>query len=146
MSAEPVEGARAFVDTNVLLYAFDTSAGMKRAKALDLFEGLWRSGNSCVSVQVLQEFFVNATRKLPKPLALELAKRIVASLSRWEVHTPNAEDVLSAIDLQQATQLSFWDAMVVHSAASLGCDVLYSEDLNAGQTIIGIEIINPFET
>jgi predicted nucleic acid-binding protein len=146
MSAKLAEGNRAFVDTNILLYAFDTSAGTKRSKALDLFQKLWRSGDGCVSVQVLQEFFVNATGKLPKPLTLEIAKRIVASLSRWEVHAPNAEDVLSAIDLQQAAQLSFWDAMVVHSAASLGCNVLYSEDLNAGQTIAGVEIINPFNT
>ncbi|UCH24385.1 MAG: PIN domain-containing protein [Trueperaceae bacterium] len=146
MSAKLAEGTRAFVDTNILLYAFDTSAGKKRSQALDLFQKLWRTGNGCISVQVLQEFFVNATRKLPKPLALEIAERIVASLSRWEVHAPNAEDVLSAIDLQQATQLSFWDAMVVYSAASLGCNVLYSEDFNAGQTIAGIEIINPFET
>ncbi|UCH24248.1 MAG: hypothetical protein JSV66_09830 [Trueperaceae bacterium] len=95
---------------------------------------------------MLQEFFVSATDKAPKPLKLEIAKRIVASLSRWEVHTPNAEDVLSAIDLQQVAQLSFWDAKVVHSAASLGCGVLYSEDLNAGQTNSGIEISNPFDT
>lgn len=144
MSAEPGRGAKFFVDTNVLLYAFDTSAGEKRSQALELFRELWRSGSGCVSVQVLQEFYVNATRKLPKPLSVETARRIVVSLSRWEVHAPNAESVLAAIDLQQSARLSFWDAMVVHSAGTLGCGVLYSEDLNAGQTIVGIDIVNPF--
>lgn len=136
--------ARVFLDTNVLLYAFDTSAGEKRVRALEVIDTAWRDGNGCVSVQVLQEFYVNATRKLERPLPVAAARRIVASLSRWEVHAPEAEDVLSAIDLQQRTQVSFWDAMVLHSAGKLGCSLLYSEDLNAGQSIGGVTIVNPF--
>lgn len=133
------------MDTNVLLYAFDTSAGQKRERALALVADLWRTGNGCVSVQVLQEFYVNATRKLSAPLPLEMAKRIVASLARWEVHAPTAEDVLRAIDLQQGHKLSFWDAMIVGSAGKLGCRVLYSEDLNAGQVVAGVRVVDPFE-
>ena len=132
------------MDTNILLYAFDTSAGEKRMRALELFGEVWRAGNGCVSVQVLQEFYVNATRKLKNPLTLETARRIIVSLSRWEVHAPDAEDVLAAIDLQRSAQLSFWDAMVVSSAGKLGCSVLYSEDLNAGQAIAGVTVVNPF--
>jgi predicted nucleic acid-binding protein len=135
---------RVFVDTNVLLYAFDTSAGEKRGRALEVIDTAWRDGNGCVSVQVLQEFYVNATRKLERRLPVETAKRLVASLSRWEVHAPEAEDVLSAIDLQQHAHLSFWDAMVLQSAGKLGCSLLYSEDLNAGQRIAGVTIVNPF--
>ena len=145
MSANLAGTATIFVDTNVLLYAFDTSAAKKRSQALDLLRDLWRSGTGCLSVQVLQEFYVNATRKLPNPLSQETAKRIVATLSRWEFHAPKAEDVLAAIDLQQAAQISFWDAMVVRSAGMLGCRTLYSEDLNAGQTLAGVAIVNPFD-
>ena len=135
---------RVFVDTNVLLYSFDTSAGVKRDKALELVAELWRGGNACISVQVLQEFYVNATRKLPNPLPSATAERIISSLSRWEVHAPTAEDVLGAIGLQRDAQLSFWDAMILTSAGKLGCSVLYSEDLNAGQSVSGVAIVNPF--
>lgn len=103
MSAE-VENkgkAKAFVDTNIVLYAFDTSAGGKREEALRVFADLWRTGAGCVSVQVLQEVYVNVTRKLSTPLPTETAEQIVAALSRWEVHAPTAEDVLGAIDLQR---------------------------------------------
>jgi predicted nucleic acid-binding protein len=132
------------VDTNVLLYAFDTSAGKKRERALALVGELWRVGNGCVSVQVLQEFYVNATRKLGTPLDLATAERIIVSLSRWEVHAPTAEDVLSAIALHARVQLSFWDAMIMTSASKLGCGVLYSEDLNDAQVIAGVRVANPF--
>ena len=144
MSADAGGKLKAFVDTDVVLYAFDTGAGEKRDKALALFGDLWRTGNGCLSVQVLQEFYVNATRKLSSPLPSETAKRIVASLSRWEVHAPTTEDVLQAIDLQKRDRLSFWDAMIVGSAGKLGCRVIYSEDLNAGQVIAGVRVVNPF--
>ncbi len=144
MSAE-ARRPRHFVDTNVLLYAFDTSAGAKRLRAAALLEELWRARSGCLSVQVLQEFYVNATRKLPNPLPAATARELIDDLRRWEVHAPDAEDVIAAIDLQQAHTLSFWDAMIVHSAATLGCAVLYSEDLNAGQTIAGVVIRSPFE-
>jgi len=134
---------RVFVDTNVLFYAFDTSAGVKRERAAALLEELWRQGNGCLSVQVLQEFFVNATRKLPRPLPLLVARELIDALRRWRVHAPDAEDVLAAVDLQQAHGLSFWDAMIVHSAGRLGCAVLYSEDLNPGQVIGGVVIRSP---
>lgn len=145
MSVEAKGSARVFVDTNVLLYSFDTSAGVKHDRALALFGNLWRVGNGCISVQVLQEFYVNATRKLSTPLEQATAERIIVSLSRWEVHAPTAEDVLSAIALHAQVQLSFWDAMILTSASKLGCTVLYSEDLNAGQHIAGVQVVNPFE-
>ncbi len=144
MSADPGGASRVFLDTNILLYAFDTSAVEKRPRALDVIREVWRVGNGCVSVQVLQEFYVNATRKLQHPLSVDTARRIVASLSRWEVHTPDADGVLSAIDLHGRAQLSFWDAMVVTSAHAMGCELLYSEDLNAGQSIGGVTVVNPF--
>ena len=139
-----MSGKRRFVDTNILLYAHDDSAGTKRDRARALLEQLWDSREGCLSVQVLQEFFVNATRKIPKPLSAETAKEIVADLSHWHMHVPGADDVLGAIGIHQRAGISFWDSMIVRSAAEMGCDVLYSEDLNAGQDYSGVRAENPF--
>lgn len=140
-----MSGNRRFVDTNILLYAHDDSAGRKQVQARTLVEQLWESRDGCLSVQVLQEFFVNATRKIAKPLNAETAKEIVADYSRWHLHVPAAGDVLAAIGIHQRTGISFWDAMIVRSAAEIGCAVLYSEDLSAGQDYLGVRVDNPFQ-
>jgi predicted nucleic acid-binding protein len=139
-----MSGNRRFVDTNILLYAHDVSAGTKRDEARTLVEQLWESREGCLSVQVLQEFFVNVTRKIARPLDAETAKEVVADLSHWHAHVPAADDVLGAIGIHQRTGISFWDAMIVRSAAEMGCAVLYSEDLNAGQEYSGVRVENPF--
>ena len=141
-----MSGSRQFVDTNILLYAHDSSAGVKGDQARALVEQLWESREGCLSVQVLQEFFVNVTRKIAKPLDAETAKEIVADLSRWHVHVPAADDVLGAIDIHQRTGISFWDSMIVRSAAEMGCTVLFSEDLNAGQEYSGVRVENPLRS
>lgn len=138
------EAALAFVDTNVLLYAYDRHAGARHERAAELVGDLGRQRAGAVSVQVLQEFYVNATRKIAEPLDADTAVERVRALSRWPVHAPRAADVVRAATLGQAHQLSFWDAMIVRSAAALGCAVLWSEDLNAGQVIAGVEIHDPF--
>jgi predicted nucleic acid-binding protein len=138
-----MSGNRRFVDTNILLYAHDDSAGSQQARARTLVEQLWESRDGCLSVQVLQEFFVNVTRKIAKPVSAETAKEIVADLSHWHLHVPAADDVLGAIGIHQRTGISFWDAMIVRSAAEMGCDVLYSEDLNVGQDYFGVHVENP---
>ena len=140
-----MSGDRRFVDTNILLYALDDSAGGKRGQARALVEQLWESREGCLSVQVLQEFFVNVTRKIAKPLDVETAKEIVADLSRWYLHVPAADDVLAAIGIHQRTGISFWDAMIVRSADEMGCAALYSEDLNAGREYSGLLAENPFQ-
>jgi predicted nucleic acid-binding protein len=140
-----MSGNRQFVDTNILVYAHDDSAGAKRDQARALVEQLWESRDGCLSVQVLQEFFVTVTRKIAKPLDAETAKEIIADLSRWHVHVPAADDVLGAIGIHQRTGISFWDAMIVRSAAEMGCTGLYSEDLNAGQEYSGVLVENPFQ-
>jgi predicted nucleic acid-binding protein len=140
-----MSGKRRFVDTNVLVYAHDDSAGGKRDQARALVEQLWQSRDGCLSVQVLQEFFVTVTRKIAKPLDAETAKEIIADLSRWYVHVPAPDDVLAAIDIHQRAGISFWDAMIVRSAAEIGCSVLYSEDLNASQEYFGVRVENPFQ-
>src|SRR5579864_6009241 len=118
-----MSGNRRFVDTNILLYAHDDSAGTKRDQALALVEQLWESRDGCLSVQVLQEFFVTVTRKIAKPLDAATAREIVADLSRWYAHVPAADDVLGAITIHQRTGISFWDAMIVRSAAEMRCTV-----------------------
>ena len=135
---------RRFVDTNVLVYAHDVTAGDRHDRARALLEELWDSREGCLSVQVLQEFFVTTTRKIPKPLEASTAGEIVNDLALWHVHAPAARDVLAAIDIHQQTGASFWDAMIVRSAQELGCRTLYSEDLNPGQTYAGVRISNPF--
>lgn len=136
--------AASFVDTNILVYAHDTSAGRKQERARELLAGLWERGEGCLSVQVLQEFYVTVTQKVAVAMAPAQAAQIVQDLSAWQIHAPGPEDVLRAIELQQRHSLSFWDAMIVQSAVRLGCDILWSEDLNAGQSIEGVQVANPF--
>jgi predicted nucleic acid-binding protein len=141
MSAESAE----FVDANVLVYAFDASAGPKRIAAQSLLERLWDAGTGCLSVQVLQEFFVTVTRKTPQTLSIDEAADRVREFAAWRVFAPTVEDVLGAIALQKNARLNFWDAMVVEAAARLACDILWTEDLNEGQILRGVRIRNPFK-
>jgi predicted nucleic acid-binding protein len=139
-AAEPSQ----FVDSNILVYAFDHAAGRKSTLARRHVVDLWQRGTGCISIQVLQEFFVSVTAKISKPLSPRQASREIAYLSRWRVHRPWASDVLSAIDLQDRLRISFWDAMILQSAHSLGCEVLWTEDLSHGQTYAGVTVRNPF--
>lgn len=139
-----VEGGLSFVDTNVLVYAHDRTAGDKSTRARELVQELWLSGKGCLSVQVLQELFVTLTRKVPLPLDLDGAALIVSDFSSWRTHAPNATDVVAAIEINRLAGISFWDAMIVRSAAKLACPVLYSEDLNDGQIYEGVRVVDPF--
>lgn len=134
----------AFIDTNVLLYAYDASAGARHERAVALVGDLGARRRAALSVQVLQEFYVNATRKIAEPLSHDLAVERVRVLGRWPTHAPAAHDVTAAAVLAHDAQLSFWDAMIIRSATELGCAVLWSEDLNAGQRIAGVEVRDPF--
>jgi predicted nucleic acid-binding protein len=97
-----------------------------------------------VSVQVLQEFFVTVTKKVPRPLTVEAAASRIRELAAWRVFTPTADDVLDAIGLHARVRIGFRDAMIVVAAAESGCDVLWTEDLNDGQLLRGVRIRNPF--
>ncbi len=132
------------VDTNILVYAHDRSAGRKREIAQALLARLWQEGSGCLSIQVLQEFAVNVTRKIPHPLSLAEAREVIDLLAEWQVHSPVPADVAAALRRQEEDRISFWDGMIVQSAHRLGCRILWSEDLNSGQTIAGVEIRNPF--
>lgn len=135
-----------FVDTNILIYAEDKDAKTKHAVARDLVLQLWEDRDGVLSVQVLQELYVNVTRKLKKPLTGHKALEIVREYLTWTVVENTGKLLIEAVELQQKAQLSFWDAMVVQAALDAGCDRLYSEDLNAGQRFGSLIIVNPFKT
>ena len=138
------DSQREFVDANVLVYAFDSSAGRKQQAAEALLQRLWESNTGCLSIQVLQEFFVTVTKKVAKPLPVEDATARIREFAAWRVFAPRADDVLAAIALHTQAKIGFWDAMIVLAAAESECDVLWTEDLNAGQSVRGVRIRNPF--
>ena len=131
-----------FVDTNILIYAFDATAGDKHRVAVELITRLWQDHRGCVSLQVLQEFYVASTRKVL--LAPEQAALQVSRLGRWRVHRPSVEDVLGAIELHRGHSVSFWDGLILRSAQVCQCSVLWSEDLSSGQRWGNLEVRNPF--
>jgi predicted nucleic acid-binding protein len=133
-----------FVDTNVLIYAEDLDAEDKHEIARDLVVDLWTRQDGVLSVQVLQEFYVNVTRKLKKPLNSAKALSIVEEYLSWKVVENTGALLVEAVKLQQKAQLSFWDSLVVEAAIESGCDRLYSEDMNAGQRFGSVVVVNPF--
>jgi len=133
-----------FIDTNILVYAYDRSAGRKHTAAAQLVDQCWDDENGCLSIQVLQEFYVTVTRKIAKPLENQAARQLIADLAHWRIHVPEANDVLLAIDMQHTYSLSFWDTMILQSATKLGCRQLVSEDLSHGETYGAVQVINPF--
>jgi predicted nucleic acid-binding protein len=132
-----------FVDTNILMYAHDRSAGQKHARAKAIVEALWRDRTGVVSTQVLQELWVNLRKRAPRPLDAKATREIVADYLTWHVVVNGGESILEAIDLESRHQISFWDALVVHAAQASGADVLYSEDLSDGQTYGSVRVVNP---
>lgn len=134
----------AFVDTNILVYAEDRDSGSKHIAARDLVADLWRSGEGVLSVQVLQEFFVNVTRKIPRPLSHDEALTIVEQYLTWRVVENTGELLLGAIRLAPTLQLSFWEALIVQAARMERCDRLWTEDLSHGRRVGDLVILNPF--
>jgi predicted nucleic acid-binding protein len=133
-----------FVDTNVLVYAYDPSSVKKHRRARELLEELWERRTGRVSVQVLQEFYWTVTRKVPKPLARKVARDHLQDLSAWDPFAPTADDVLSAIALERENQISFWDAMILQAAIRSDCSVLWSEDFSHGVRYGTVRVKNPF--
>lgn len=135
-----------FVDTNILMYAHDTSAGEKHQRAKAVVEELWRDRAGVVSTQVLQELSVNLRKKVRQPLDAKATRDIVADYLTWQVIVNGGDSILEALDLEVRHQISFWDALVVHAAQVSGAEVLYSEDLSDGQTYGSVRVVNPFKS
>jgi predicted nucleic acid-binding protein len=133
---------RVFIDTNLLIYAYDRVAGPKHTRARDALAPVLRERRAVISTQVLQEFFNTATRKLR--MSAEQARRYVERWSKVDVVLIRPEIIFGAIDLHRLHTISFWDALVIKSASVAGCARVLSEDLNHGQAIDGVTIENPF--
>ncbi|MFD3005752.1 PIN domain-containing protein [Thermus tengchongensis] len=132
-----------FVDTNVLVYAYDRSSPAKRDRAVALLERLMGERRLALSLQVLQEFYVVTTRKLPTPLSPEVARQVLTDLGKAWVHEPTLGDILKATHLAERHRISFWDALILQSARALKARVVWSEGLHPG-AYGGLEVRNPF--
>jgi predicted nucleic acid-binding protein len=135
--------AKSFVDTNVLIYAHDADAGSKHETARAVLRELWDQRTGVLSMQVLQEFYINVTRKIASPLAKASARAVVESYRAWCVDTTAAE-ISVAFRIEDEARIGFWDALIVAAARKANAARILSEDLNAGQTIAGVRIENPF--
>jgi predicted nucleic acid-binding protein len=135
---------RAFVDTNVLVYAHDAGAGERHRIAAALVRELWESRRGVLSTQVLQEAWVNLRKKAARPVSREEALALIEDYARWEVIVNTAGSVIEAIRLEERFGLSFWDALIVQAAQSAAVETLYSEDLSAGQRFGTVRVVDPF--
>lgn len=133
---------RIFVDTNILIYADDSANAAKRDRAQELIRRLIQERSGVVSLQVLQEYFAAATRKLK--MDSDAARERVEVYARFSVVRLDAEDLLQAIDLHRAYRMSIWDSLIIRAAIVSGCRTLYTEDLQDGLRVGRLEIVNPF--
>jgi predicted nucleic acid-binding protein len=136
--------ARVFVDSNVLIYAHDLEAGSRRERAAECLRQLWETRAGCLSTQVLQEFYVTVTRKIPSPLPRSAAREIVRNYAAWVRSAITPATVVRASEISETWQLSFWDGMIVAAAEQDQAAELLTEDLQHGQTVAGVRILNPF--
>jgi predicted nucleic acid-binding protein len=132
-----------FVDTNILLYAHDRSAGLRHERARQLVEQLWASGQGVLSTQVLQELCIILRRKIARPLPVEEIRRIIQDYLSWEIVINDSASVLQALEIELRYQTSFWDALILQAAESSGAAILYSEDLATGQKYGAVQVVNP---
>ena len=131
-----------FVDTNVLVYAYDADAGPKGAAAQELLRRLFETRSGALSFQILAESYSVMTRKWRMPS--ESAERILARYSDWVLHSPRHSDLIRASQLERKYRISWWDALIVNSAIQLGCQTLWTEDLADGQQYGPVTVRNPF--
>jgi predicted nucleic acid-binding protein len=134
--------APVFVDSNVFLYAVDDADPRKQHVARDWRAELWKSRLGRVSFQVLNEFYVNAVRL--KPTASDEARAEVRDLMAWNPIAVDATVIESAWKLQDLYQLPYWDSLIVAAAKVAACGFLLTEDLQNGQKLDGVEVVNPF--
>jgi predicted nucleic acid-binding protein len=142
MSSIDISRRPTFIDTNILIYSIDWRDEEKLVKARELLHMLERDGAPVVSTQVLMEFYNAATSKLK--IEQFNARRLVELYSNMTVVVIDSALVKRAIDVSILHRISFWDALIISSAEQAGCPILFTEDLNSGQIINGVKIVNPF--
>jgi len=133
-----------FVDTNILIYAHNLDAGPKHDTAVTFMEELWEKETGVLSTQVLQEFYVNVTRKIPTPLSPAKARGVIENYLAWQVELNDPQTILLASEIEERYLLSFWDSLIIAAARHGGAIKILTEDLKHGQRIEGIYIENPF--
>ena len=134
-----------FCDANVVVYAYDSSAAAKHQEAQNLLNRLWVSRSGALSLQVLQEVYVNLTRKLRPAYSPTDARAIIGDLATWRsVVEPTRRDVIDAAEQSELWGISFWDAMILVAARRAGASIMWSEDLSDGQSYDGVVVRNPF--
>lgn len=136
--------ADTFVDTHILIYAHDLDAGDRQGRAAALLQGLWEERRGILTTQMLQEFYVNVTVKMPTPISLSAARGLLSTYAAWQVEVDGVETVLLATEIQERNRMSFWDAMIVAAARQGGAAILLGEDLDHDQVIEGVRVQNPF--
>ncbi len=137
---------RSFFDTNILVYLFDEDYPERKAQAQTLLKKETENGRIVVSTQVLQEFYVTVTRKLEVPLSPEKAEEVVSQFMVFPLVEISSSHILKAIRKSINLQFSFWDALIIEAAISGGASILYTEDLQHGQIIDNLKILNPFQS
>ena len=134
---------KSFVDTNVLVYAYNLEAGPKHERARELIQELWATQNGIISTQVLQEFY-SSLRRLDRSLKISFVRGLVSNYFDWQVVVNAPESIFHASEIEERYQVSFWDALIIHAAEISGASVLYSEDLSDGQRYGAVRVMNPF--
>lgn len=135
---------RTFIDTNILVYAYDTDAGDRHVIARDLVADLWARKVGALSIQVLQEFYNTMTRKMKPPMGRSKLRRIIAAYSEWCVLGTDPLVVVNASFLEETHKVSWWDALIIEAACRSRAKYLLSEDLQNGRDFAGLEVRNPF--
>jgi predicted nucleic acid-binding protein len=137
---------KVFIDTNILIYAHDLDAREKPTIAATILRNLWETETGIVSVQVLQEFHVNVTRKIPNPLPKPKAREIIQSYQSWHVELNDIRTIFAVSEFEERYNPSFWDALIVAAACNAKVEKILTKDLNHGQRIEGVFIENPFSS
>ncbi|MBW2432502.1 MAG: PIN domain-containing protein [Deltaproteobacteria bacterium] len=133
-----------FVDTNIFIYAHDIDSGPKHDIAASIIETLWKNKAGIISTQVLQEFYVNVTRKIKMRLTRTQARGVIENYLVWHLELNGPDTILLASEIEERHHLSFWDAMILAAARNAEAEKILTEDLNPGQIVEGILIENPF--
>jgi predicted nucleic acid-binding protein len=141
-----MSGERVFVDTNVLLYEWDAREPDKQARAMEWMRRLWENRRGRLSYQVLAEFYVTATRKLKPGMAPAEAQRNVRTFFPWRPVRTDHRSLERAWELQEAHDLSWWDALIVAAAERAACRYVLTEDLQHGAELGAVTIVDPFRT
>lgn len=133
-----------FVDTNILVYVHDLSAGAKCFRAQEVVGDLWQARSAVISTQVLQELYFALRRRLRVPMSVVEAQEALRDYFEWDLVINNRQSIIRAAELEKRFKISFWDALILQAAENSGASVLYSEDLNHGRLYGSVRVVNPF--